>query len=47
MRKNLEKIGKNEKWLKKQLEHFNISSEEALVVTYDGKGNIFCQKKET
>ena len=46
MRKNLLKIGKDEIWLKKQLEKFNIKSEEALVVTFDGKGNIFCQKKE-
>ena len=46
MRKNLLKIGKDENWLKKQLEKFNIKSEEALIVTFDGKGNIFCQKKE-
>lgn len=46
MRQNLQKIGKDENWLKKQLEKFNIKSEEALVVTFDGKGNIFCQKKE-
>lgn len=47
MRENLQKIGKDEIWLKKQLEPFKIRSEEALVVTFDGKGNIFCQKKET
>ena len=47
MRENLQKIGKDETWLKKQLEPFKIKSEEALVVTFDGKGNIFCQKKET
>ena len=33
-------------WLKKQVEKFDIKPEEALVVTIDGKGQIFCQKKE-
>ena len=46
MAKNLEAIGKNYNWLKKQVEKFNIKPEEALVVTIDGKGQIFCQKKE-
>lgn len=46
LRDNLTKIGKNENWLKQQLEKFNIKSEEALIVTYNGKGDIFCQKKE-
>ena len=46
MNKNLKAIGKNYNWLKKQVEKFNIKPEEALVVTIDGKGQIFCQKKE-
>ena len=46
MVKNLEAIGKNYNWLKKQVEKFDIKPEEALVVTIDGKGQIFCQKKE-
>ena len=46
MKDNLKKIGKNYQWLKKQIEKFNMKPEEALVVTYDGKGQIFCQKKE-
>ena len=46
MYKNLEQLGKNENWLKKQLIHFKIKPEEALVVTIDGKNQIFCQKKE-
>lgn len=46
MSKNLKAIGKNYAWLKKQVEKFNINPEEALVVTLDGKGQIFCQKKE-
>ena len=40
------RIGKNYNWLKKQVEKFDIKPEEALVVTIDGKGQIFCQKKE-
>ena len=45
LNENLRKIGKNEIWLKKQVEKFNMIPEEALIVTYDGKGQIFCQKK--
>ena len=46
MNKNLKAIGKNYNWLKKQVEKFDIKPEEALVVTIDGKGQIFCQKNE-
>ena len=46
MDENLKNIGKNYAWLKKQVEKFGIKPEEALVVTLDGKGQIFCQKKE-
>lgn len=46
MDENLRKLGKNYQWLKKQVEKFNIRPEEALVVTIDGKGQIFCQEKE-
>ena len=46
MDENLRMIGKNREWLKKQVEKFNIKPEEALVVTFDGKGQIFCQAKE-
>ena len=46
MNENLRNIGKNYEWLKKQVEKFGIKPEEALVVTLDGKGQIFCQKKE-
>ena len=42
---NLKALGKNREWLKKQVEKFKMKPEEALVVTYDGKGQIFCQKK--
>ena len=43
---NLGEIGKDYNWLKKQVEKFKMKPEEALVVTMDGKGQIFCQKKE-
>ena len=46
MHKNLELIGKNYNWLKKQVNKFGFDPEEALVVTLDGKKQIFCQKKE-
>ena len=46
MYKNLEVLGKNYTWLKKEVEKFKMKPEEALVVTLDGKGQMFCQKKE-
>lgn len=46
MNGNLQAIGKNYNWLKKQTEKFGINPEEALVVTLDGKGQIFCQEKD-
>ena len=46
MNENLQAIGRDEKWLKKEVEKFKIKPENALIVTYDGKGQIFCQKKE-
>lgn len=45
MYKNLKKIGKDYNWLKKEVNKFKFAPEEALVVTIDGKGQIFCQKK--
>lgn len=46
MYKNLEKIGKNYVWLKKQTEKFGIKPEDALVVTIDGDNQFFCQPLE-
>ncbi len=46
MYKNLEKLGKNYVWLKKQTEKFGIKPEEALVVTIDGNSQFFCQPLE-
>ena len=45
MNENLKAIGKNYAWLKKQVEKFGMQPEEALIVTIDGKSQIFCQKK--
>ena len=45
MNKNLKIIGRDYNWLKKQVEKFDMTPEEALVVTIDGKGQIFCQKR--
>lgn len=46
MSNNLKAIGKNYNWLKKEVKKFGFLPEEALIVTYDGKGQIFCQKME-
>ena len=45
MEDNLKQIGKDYNWLKKQVEKFGINPEQALIVTFDGKEQIFCQKK--
>ena len=46
MHKNLKAIGKDYNWLSNEMSKFSIKPEQALVVTYDGKGQIFCQEKE-
>ena len=46
MKENLKKLGKDYKWLKKEIRKFGIKPEEALIATIDGKGNFFCQEKE-
>ena len=46
MHENIQAIGRDERWLKREVEKFKIKPEEALIVTSDGKGQIFCQKKE-
>ncbi len=45
MYQNLKNIGKDYNWLKKQVNKFNMEPEEALIVTFDGGKQIFCQKK--
>lgn len=47
MSENLHKIGKNYDWLQKQTNKFQMIPEEALIVTINGKGDIYCQKKLT
>ena len=42
---NLKATGRDYEWLKKEVRKFKINPEEALLVTIDGKGQIFCQKK--
>lgn len=44
---NLKLIEKNYEWLKKQVNKFGFEPEQALIVTLDGKGQFFCQKKES
>lgn len=46
MHQNLKLIGRDYRWLKKEVEKFKMKPEEALLVTLDGKGQMFCQKKE-
>lgn len=46
MEENLHKIGKNIAWLKTEVGKFKMKPEEALIVTLDGKGQIFCQRKD-
>ncbi len=43
---NLKLIQKDYQWLKKQVNKFGFNPEDALVVTLDGKGQFFCQKRE-
>ena len=43
---NLKILGKNYKWLEREVKKFGFRPEEALIVTLDGKGTMFCQKKE-
>ena len=45
MNDNLKEIGRDKNWLKKEVSKFGINPEQALIVTLDGKGQIFCQKK--
>ena len=47
MKENLEKLDKDYNWLLKQLEAYKVKPEEVLIATIDGKGNFFCQEKES
>ncbi len=46
MHENLKAIGRDYNWLCKEVQKFKIKPEQALVVTIDGKSQIFCQAKE-
>lgn len=46
MHENLKILNKDYNWLKAEVNKFNINPEEALLVTINGKGSFFCQKKE-
>lgn len=46
MNDNLKQINKDEDWLRREVSKFHITPENALLVTLDGKGQIFCQEKE-
>lgn len=43
---NLKILNKDYNWLKTEVKKFNIEPENALLVTINGKGKFFCQKKE-
>lgn len=46
MHENIRKIGRNLNWLNNEVGKFGMKPEEALIVTFDGSEQIFCQKKE-
>ena len=46
MSENLKILGKDEKWLNKQLKNFGATPKDTLIATIDGKGEIFFQKIE-
>ena len=45
MNENLKILNKDYNWLEHEVRKFNMKPEEALLVTINGKGNFFCQKK--
>ena len=47
MTKNLKKLKKDYKWLESEVLKFGYRPDQALLVTIDGKGQIFSQKKNT
>ncbi len=47
MQENLKKLDKDYNWLLKQLKAYKVKPEEVLIATIDGKGNFFCQEKES
>lgn len=45
MYENLKILNKDYEWLKKEVNKFNIEPKDALLVTINGKNEIFCQEK--
>ncbi len=43
---NLKKIGKDEKWLIKEIQKFKIRPQQALIFVQNGDGTFFCQEKQ-
>ena len=46
MKENLKILNKDYNWLEEEIGKFGFKPKETLIATIDGKGNIFCQKKE-
>ena len=46
MNKNLELLGKDYNWLKKEINKFGFEPEQALIATINASGQIFCQRFE-
>ena len=46
MYENLKQLGKDERWLEKEAQKSKAKPNDILLMTIDGKGEIFCQKKE-
>lgn len=46
MTDNLQKIGKNYEWLRRQVEKFGLTPEKVLIATIDGKGQFYCQERK-
>ena len=47
MEENLKAIGRDIIWLEKELKKFDAKPSNTLIATIDGKGDFFCQKKES
>lgn len=43
---NLRKIGKDEKWLVKEMQKFKVRPHQALIFVQNGDGTFFCQEKQ-
>ena len=46
MYENLKSLGKDYNWLEKEIKKFKLTPKQTLLMTIDGKGEIFCQRKE-